>query len=39
MRAAVRDVLESVSLADVASGELPERVTALTRDDGAWHRR
>jgi Rrf2 family protein len=39
MRAAVRDVLESVSLADVASGTLPERVTELTSDDSAWHRR
>lgn len=39
MRAAVRDVLESVSLADVASGELPARVQSLTRNDEAWHRR
>jgi Rrf2 family protein len=39
MRAAVRDVLESVSLADVASGELPARVQSLTRSDEAWHRR
>jgi Rrf2 family protein len=39
MRAAVRDVLESVSLADVASGQLPDSVHALTRSDEAWHRR
>jgi Rrf2 family protein len=39
MRAAVRDVLESVSLADVASGQLPDSIQALTRSDEAWHRR
>jgi Rrf2 family protein len=39
MRAAVRDVLESVSVADVASGQLPDRVESLTRSDAAWHRR
>lgn len=39
MRAAVRDVLESVSVADVASGQLPDRVESLTRSDEAWHRR
>jgi Rrf2 family protein len=39
MRAAVRDVLESVSLADVASGQLPDSIHALTRSDEAWHRR
>ncbi len=39
MRAAVRDVLESVSVADVASGHLPDRIESLTRSDEAWHRR
>lgn len=39
MRAAVRDVLESVSVADVASGHLPDRVESLTRSEEAWHRR
>jgi Rrf2 family protein len=39
MRAAVRDVLESVSLADVASGQLPDSINELTRSDAAWHRR
>jgi Rrf2 family protein len=35
-RAALRGVLEHVSLADIASGELPEKVTDLTRDPSAW---
>jgi Rrf2 family protein len=39
MRAAVRDVLESVSLADIASGSLPKHIGVLTSDDSAWHRR
>jgi hypothetical protein len=29
-------VLERVSLADLASGELPESVVALTADVDAW---
>jgi Rrf2 family protein len=36
LRANVRAVLEEVTLADVAAGELPERVRALVRDDDAW---
>jgi Rrf2 family protein len=39
VRASVRRVLEEVSLADVASGVIPEDVTALTADPGAWDRR
>ncbi|HEX6596981.1 MAG TPA: Rrf2 family transcriptional regulator [Acidimicrobiales bacterium] len=39
VRAALRSVLESVSLADVASGNLPEAVTRLLEDPQAWHRR
>jgi Rrf2 family protein len=39
VRASVRRVLEEVSLADVASGVIPEGVTALTADPGAWDRR
>ena len=36
LRANVRAVLEQVTLADVAAGELPERVRELVRDDDAW---
>jgi len=39
LRASVRSVLEQVTLADLARGELPERVDALTRDADAWVRR
>ena len=39
VRASVRRVLEEVSLADVASGAVPSRVTELTADPGAWDRR
>jgi Rrf2 family protein len=39
LRASVRRVLEEVSLADVASGTVPSRVTELTADPGAWDRR
>ena len=35
-RAALRGVLEHVSLADIASGDLRDTVTALTRDPSAW---
>jgi len=35
-RAALRGVLEHVSLADIASGDLPDTVTELTRDPSAW---
>jgi Rrf2 family protein len=36
LRANLRAVLETVSVADVASGKLPKRVLALTRDEDAW---
>lgn len=39
VRAALRLVLETVSLADVAAGELPDEVTRLLADPEAWHRR
>jgi Rrf2 family protein len=39
LRAGVRSVLEGVTLADVASGNLPEHVEDLTRDEDAWARR
>jgi Rrf2 family protein len=39
LRASVRSVLERVSLADVAYGELPQHVVELTRDPEAWSRR
>ena len=39
LRANIRAVLERVSLADVARGELPPHVEELTRDADAWVRR
>ena len=36
VRASLRSVLESVTLADVAAGELPESVVRLTADGDAW---
>lgn len=36
LRANLRTVLEGVSLADLASGELPANVAALTDDPDAW---
>ena len=36
VRASLRAVLESVTLADVARGELPDAVAALTGDTDAW---
>jgi Rrf2 family protein len=36
VRASLRRVLESVTLADVARGELPDAVAALTSDADAW---
>lgn len=38
-RAAVREVLEHVTLADIASGELPGEVGTLLDAPGAWSRR
>jgi Rrf2 family protein len=39
VRAAVRSVLEHVTLADVANGELPPLVGELTSEPDAWVRR
>ena len=39
LRASVRSVLEQVTLADVARGELPALVGELTDDADAWARR
>jgi Rrf2 family protein len=36
VRASLRGVLESVTLADLAAGELPSAVRALTDDPEAW---
>lgn len=38
-RASLRTVLETVTLADLASGKLPAPVDQLTAQSGAWHRR
>ena len=38
-RAALRTVLEQVTLADVVSGTLPERARELLAQPGAWERR
>ena len=39
LRANLRNVLEHVSVADVANGTLPEEVLALTRAEEAWEAR
>ena len=39
VRAAMRHVLEGVTLADVAAGALPDDVTSLLAEPGAWQRR
>jgi Rrf2 family protein len=36
LRASLRGVLESVTLADLAAGELPDAVTQLTDNPDAW---
>jgi DNA-binding IscR family transcriptional regulator len=36
-RASLRAVLDTVSLADIVSAELPAPVASLTRDPAAWH--
>jgi Rrf2 family protein len=36
VRANLRRVLERVTVADIANGELPTSVTELTEDEGAW---
>jgi Rrf2 family protein len=38
-RAALRNVLEHVTIADIAAGDLPEAVTLLLADPEAWARR
>jgi Rrf2 family protein len=39
VRANLRAVLDEVTLADLAGGDLPPRVAALTRDPAAWEPR
>ena len=39
LRSAMRDVLEHTTLANVQSGELPERVRAYLEEPDAWRRR
>jgi Rrf2 family protein len=39
LRASMRAVLETTTIADVAGGTLPESVRALLADPGAWRRR
>jgi len=39
LRANLRNVLERVTIADVAAGRLPKEVQALTRIKDAWERR
>ncbi|MGA3487905.1 RrF2 family transcriptional regulator [Micromonosporaceae bacterium DT55] len=36
LRASEREILEMVTVADVASGALPERITSLAADPRAW---
>lgn len=39
LRSSLREVLEHVTLAEIARGALPEEVVARTRDPQAWQRR
>ena len=39
VRATLRNLLEQVTLADIAANSLPEHVTELTRDPTAWAKR
>jgi Rrf2 family protein len=39
VRTSLRQVLEAVTLADIASGELPDIIRDLGREPGAWSRR
>lgn len=39
VRASLRDVLESVTLADIVTGDLPAQVQELLNRPGAWERR
>ena len=36
MRASLRSVLEAVTIAHLASGELPKRVATLAAQPGSW---
>ncbi len=36
LRASIRGVLESVTLADIVAGELPEELVKLTEQPGVW---
>jgi Rrf2 family protein len=39
LRANMRAVLETITLEDLITGELPEAIVALTKDPDAWSRR
>lgn len=39
MRAAMRDVLENTTLVNVVTGQMPDEVTAMLAEPGAWVRR
>lgn len=39
VRASMRQVLERMSLADVADGSMPDEIAGLLREPGAWRRR
>jgi hypothetical protein len=39
LRVSMRQVLEHITLADVATGHLPDQVTGLLTEPGAWKRR
>ena len=36
VRASLRDIVEHVTVADVAEGRLPERITRLTSEPDSW---
>jgi hypothetical protein len=38
-RVALREVLETTSVADIASGDLPERIEGLAERPDGWARR
>jgi len=39
LRVSIREVMEQVTIADIAEGRLPEHVLQLTRRDDAWESR
>ncbi len=39
LRANIREILEAVTLADVAGGELPERILGIASQPGVWQTR